>query len=433
MDGELRYLTVFWRYVQHFVLISFYPFKVTVEAGERNHEEAVTGRNEGSHPLQLETVTTELNSTVTYGGQKIMPSLSVSSPQPVKSANTKVDERVAGDLNLTTRVEDTGARNLNFKLIGTSSEEEAGTKLTSIEDKNREVPGKMASGGLIQVAIEGSSSQAMTIVDTQVEAERDFGGGEKMELDGRELQQGSHQNVEKETTVNESSSAELTQKEEEKPGEVGENKVLVQDLMADGVVNEHRERNSNCDEPLIEASEKKNTINPASNVQRDGSLPLVVPSEASTETNTDVAMNEQKEGHVEPDVQMHPSRVQEEDSRERNPCAISNNERELLPSPPAVPVQVSRERISSRESPLAPADAAILPPQVGVSRDRSGIPAIHGRASMGVSSMDRYAAELRVQRANKEAKELAEIKKLKQEIKDMKHSIMMLEGGPSLS
>jgi hypothetical protein len=360
---------------------------------------------------------------VTYGGQKIMPCLSILSPQSVKSANMKVDERVAGDLNLTTRLEDTGAIDLNIKLHGTGSKGEAETKLTSIEEKNREELGKMASGNLIQVAVEGSSSQSTRIADTQVEAGKEPWGEEKIGLDGRELEQGSHQNVEKEAIVSESSVSELTEKEEEKQREVGESKMLVQDLVADSEVNEHRERIANQYQPLFEASEEKNTNNPENNVQRNSSIALVVPAEAS---NTNVAvMNEQMEGHVQSDVQMHTSRVQE-DSRERNPCAVPNNERKLLPLP-AVPVQVSRETISSREPSFSPAEAAVLSSQAGVSRDRSGMPAVHGRASM-----DRYATELCAQRANKEAKEMAEIKKLKQEINDMKHSIMTLEGGSSL-
>jgi hypothetical protein len=379
--------------------------------------------------------TTQPVSTVTYGGQQIMPSLSISSPQAVKSADTMVDERVARELNLRTELEDHGTIDLNIMLHGTGSKGEAETKLTSIEEKNRQELGKMASGTLIQLAVDGSSSQSTAVADTQVETGKEHGGVEKIGLDGRELEQDSHQNVEKEAIISESSVAKLTQKEEEKQREVGENKMLVQDLVADSEVNEHRERITNHDQPMVEASEEKNTNNPENNVQRNGSIgsiALVVPADASTETNvavteTNVAvMNEQREGHVRPDVQMHTSIVQEEESTERNPCAVPNNERELLPSP-AVPVQVSRERISSREPPLTPADAAVLSSQGGVSRDRSGMPAVHGRASM-----DRYAAELRAQRANKEAKEMAEIKKLKHEINDMKHSLMTLEGGSSL-
>jgi hypothetical protein len=52
----------------------------------------------------------------------------------------------------------------------------------------------MASVSLIQVAVEGSSGQSTTIADTQVEAGKEL-GGEKIELDGRELEQGSYQNV----------------------------------------------------------------------------------------------------------------------------------------------------------------------------------------------------------------------------------------------
>lgn len=394
----------------------FICLKVTVEVGERSQEQAVTDRSEGCYPSQQETVTTQTVSTVTNAGKKMMPILSDSNLQPSKGANIKVDEGVLGNLNLRTGGDNTGARNLNFKLDGMGPDGEARAKLTSIQEKNSEEPVKKTSGGLIQVAIEGLSSHARTAVETQVEAGKESEGGEKIQLDGREQEQGSHHNVDKETTVSESSNAELTRKEGEEQRKVGENEVLMEGLV-----------------PVVptEASEEKNSNNPEKVVQTDRSLTPVVPTETSTVRNTDVSMNEEREGPVEPAVPMHPSRVPE-DSRERNPSAIPHNERELLP-PHTVPVQVSRERPSSREPPLAPADAAVLSPQGGVSRDRSSTPAVHGRVSMGVSSMDRYAAELRTQRANKEAKELAEIKKLKQEIKDMKQSIMMLDGGPSLS
>ncbi|XP_078148876.1 uncharacterized protein LOC144544295 [Carex rostrata] len=390
--------------------------KVTVEVGERSQEQAVTDRREGCYPSQQETVTTLPVSTVTNAGPKMMPILSDSNLQPNKGANIKVDKGVLGNLNLRTGGDNTGARNLNFKLDGMVPDGEARVKLTSIQEKNSEEWVKMASGGLIQVAIEGLPNHARTAVETQVEAGKESEGGEKIQLDGREQVQGSHHNVDKETTVSESSNAELTWKEGEEQRKAGENEVLMEGLV-----------------PVVptEASEEKNSSNPEKVVQTDGSVAPVVPTETSTVRNTDVSMNEEREGPVEPAVPMHPSRVPE-DSRERNPSAIPHNERELL-SPHTVPVQVSRERLSSREPPLAPADAAVLSPQGGVSRDRSSTPAVHGRVSMGVSSMDRYAAELRTQRANKEAKELAEIKKLKQEIKDMKQSIMMLEGGPSLS